>query len=131
MSCVVLDTNVVIAALAARGLCASVYVLCLEQHELFTSAFLAAELEEKLRMKLKFEGAHVRDVMAHYNDHFQTVVPQKLATGICRDPDDVTVIGTATSAGAEYLVTGDQDLLVLGQYESVRMVSPREFYQLS
>ena len=41
------------------------------------------------------------------------VVPQPLPAGVCRDPDDDAILATALAAEADYLVTGDQDLLVL------------------
>lgn len=47
------------------------------------------------------------------------------------DPKDDMVIATAVAAEAEYLVTGDRrHLLVLGQYEGIRIVSPRAFLEV-
>ena len=46
---------------------------------------------------------------------------------VCRDPDDNVVIETALAGQAAYIVTGDEDLLALKRYESVRIVTPRSF----
>ena len=46
---------------------------------------------------------------------------------IWRDPDDDHVIATAIAVGATAIVTGDKDLLVLEQAQSVRIVAPRSF----
>ncbi len=43
------------------------------------------------------------------------------------DPEDDYVLATGRLARADYLVTGDHRLLALGQHESTRIVSPREF----
>jgi uncharacterized protein len=44
------------------------------------------------------------------------------------DPKDDPIIATAVAEKADYLVTGDQaHLLPLGQYDGIRIVSPREF----
>ena len=43
------------------------------------------------------------------------------------DPEDDAVLATARLGQADYLVTGDQELLMLGSYEGVRIVRPRDF----
>ncbi len=48
---------------------------------------------------------------------------------ICRDPDDDHVIAAALVVDADYIVTGDRDLLVLGQHERIQILSAREFIE--
>ena len=44
---------------------------------------------------------------------------------VCRDAPDDMVLATAVAAGADVLVTGDQDLLVLKKYRGIPIVTPR------
>jgi predicted nucleic acid-binding protein len=53
-----------------------------------------------------------------------------VAADACRDPDDLPVLGTSVAGQADYLVTGDQDLLTLRSFHGVAIVSPREFYEV-
>lgn len=53
-----------------------------------------------------------------------------LASGVCRDPDDDKFLSCAVEGRADYLVTGDDDLLALGDYRGIRIVTPRQFIQL-
>jgi len=49
------------------------------------------------------------------------------APGVCRDPDDDALLGCAAAGGADYLVTGDDDLMSVRRYGGVAVVSAREF----
>jgi uncharacterized protein len=57
-----------------------------------------------------------------------TVVPVTVeVTGVATHPEDDLVLATAVSGRVDYLVTLDRQLLRLGVYEGVRIVSTREF----
>jgi predicted nucleic acid-binding protein len=43
------------------------------------------------------------------------------------DPNDDHVIATALAVKAEAIVTGDKDLLALGEYQAVRIITARAF----
>jgi putative PIN family toxin of toxin-antitoxin system len=55
------------------------------------------------------------------------VVPLPEIDPVCRDHDDDHVLAAALAAKASTIVTGDKDLLALGQYRTVRIVTPRAF----
>jgi len=47
--------------------------------------------------------------------------------GVSRDEDDDPILGTALAASANYVVTGDNDLLSLGSFRSILIITPRQF----
>ena len=51
-------------------------------------------------------------------------------TAVARDPKDDIVIATALKARASYIITRDDDLLSLRQYEGITMISPEAFMGL-
>ncbi|MEE9258816.1 MAG: putative toxin-antitoxin system toxin component, PIN family, partial [Nitrospinaceae bacterium] len=54
-----------------------------------------------------------------------TPAPESPSSIPIRDPDDAQVLASALEAGADILVTGDQDLLSLGDKAGIRIVDPR------
>ena len=130
MSRVVLDTNVVFAAFAARGLCESVFELSLERHDLFISDHLVGELRSKLHDRLKMPVGAVEDIVELYSSQATLLTPVELPPDTCRDPDDVAVLGLALAASADYIVTGDKDLLSLEKFTDIPIVTPRAFHDL-
>ena len=49
---------------------------------------------------------------------------------ICRDPKDDFLLALASSGNADYLITGDDDLLVLGELNSVKIQNPASLVTL-
>jgi uncharacterized protein len=57
-----------------------------------------------------------------------TIVPVTVAVhGIASHPEDDVVLATALSGGAQFLITSDHDLLGLGEYEGLYIVSAAQF----
>lgn len=125
---VVLDTNVLVAALVAKGLCLEVVQRTIRMRCLASSTALLDELESTLQLKFEVTPA-VALFLALLREQTTLVDPFVLPQPICRDPDDDVVLGTAMAAGADVIVTGDKDLLVLGVYEGIGIQSSRQFLQ--
>ncbi len=51
-------------------------------------------------------------------------------TGICRDPKDDKLLACAVEGNADYIVTGDIDILDIGSYKGVKIVTPKDFLAL-
>jgi len=57
----------------------------------------------------------------------QFVAGEYEIAGVSGDPDDDKYIAAAVEGLAEFIVTGDADLLALTAYEGIRIISPRAF----
>lgn len=124
---VVLDTNVLIAAFVSRGRCAQLLEHCAEAHEMVTSAGLLDEYVEKLVRKFKLTPDLAGGNTALLRSMMEVVEPLPLSIPVCRDPDDDLVLATAVAGSCDCIVTGDKDLLVLGSYGAVDIISPGDF----
>ena len=131
MTRICLDSNVLVAAFAARGLCADLLRLVLSEYELVVPELVAQEVRRTLTEKLK-AGPEALSAVEAVFQRFE-IIPEGHAPSpiAVRDPDDERVLADAISAGAEILVSGDQDLLVVAEGSPIRILSPRAFMTLA
>ncbi len=127
---VLLDTNVIIAAFAARGLSADVLELCLSGHTVITSEHIFSEVREKLTGKISLPASIADDIIAYLREYSILAVPLPVTDMECRDKEDLPILGAADAGHADYLITGDKDLLVLQQYKNIRIITPRQLWEL-
>jgi putative PIN family toxin of toxin-antitoxin system len=125
---VVLDTTVIVAAFAARGLCAEVFEVCVSGHSIVLSEHILSETQDKLIKKVKLPQKAALAIIDYLRGIAEIVTPVRLDKSICREKDDVIIIGTAISGLANFIITGDEDLLILKTYKDVKIVMPRQFW---
>src|SRR5210317_1516172 len=101
---IVLDANVIIAAFAARGLCESIMEVCLSDHKLLLCDELLEEILRNLRLKIKLSDKIVDNISDLLMEQASMIDPVPLSPDICRDPDDVKILGLAVAANANYIV---------------------------
>lgn len=119
---VVIDTNLVLSALVfAQGRLSPLRLAWQGTHcQPLVSSVTAAELIRVLAYpKFKLTTEDQQELLADYLPYCTTVrMPSKLpATPDCRDKFDLPFLQLAVAGKADYLVSGDQDLLSLdGQF---------------
>jgi putative PIN family toxin of toxin-antitoxin system len=127
---VVLDSSVLIAAAISRaGVCAELLEDVLTQHELVISDFIAEEVGRKLRDRFNFPESEVRQLRRFLGRMATAVVPTNLPANVCRDANDIPVLGTAVAASASVLVTVDKDLLALDGFLGIAIILPGDFWR--
>jgi putative PIN family toxin of toxin-antitoxin system len=128
---VFLDTNVLVAAFATRGLCADLLRTILAEHELLSSATVCDELARILVEKIRVPEATVREVAAFLRASASFPdTPSHPPPVTIRDPDDAVILSEALALRANVLVTGDKDLLEAGAVAGIRILDPRGFWRL-
>jgi putative PIN family toxin of toxin-antitoxin system len=124
-----LDTNVLIAALVARGVCSDLLEHCVRRHVVISSRPLLDELENVLTRKFNQRPGDVRAAVRLFEETFRLVVPEVLESPLCRDADDDVVLATARTGECGAIVTGDHDLLVLDPFHGIRVLAPAAFWK--
>lgn len=127
---VVIDTNVFVSALLfggrpgqIRDLWKNGLIIPLVSTETFAE-FRAVLSYPKFKLSKREISAILNDEVLPYIEPIEITNPQN---GICRDPHDDMFLSTATCGNALYLITGDQDLLVLKTHGTVQILTVNEF----
>jgi len=126
---VFLDTNVLASAAATRGLCADVLRHVFASHQLFISEQVLNELKSVLKFKFGVSQDLIDDFIWLLQQDTVLAQPAQPPRVELQDKDDLPILGTAIAAGAEVLVTGDKELLDLGNIEDLEILSPRQFWE--
>ncbi|MFN8657758.1 MAG: putative toxin-antitoxin system toxin component, PIN family [Candidatus Obscuribacterales bacterium] len=129
----VIDTNIWISALLGIGNPKKIKDhLSQEHYQAICSTELVDELLDVLsrpKFAQKITDIDAADLVRLLKRAATFVQPEELAQ-TSRDPKDDVFLACSIAAGADYLVTGDQDLLSLGEFQGTKIVTAREFLQL-
>jgi len=126
---VFLDTNVLVSAFAARGLCADLLELVLLEHEFVMGRQVLDELNKALTAKLRLPPAQAKAIVNFVSGEAAQVIDQTQPARVRADPADARVLGEALAAKAVAFVTGDAALIGLRAIENLEIVSPRGFWE--
>jgi len=125
----VFDNNVLVSAALLAGVPRLAFDKLLDNGTVLISVPVLLELAEVLNRE-KFDKYVTRDERMRFMVGFLKVA-EMIETGetiaVCRDPKDDKLLELATSGNADFLVTGDKDLLVLNPFRGVKIITPREF----
>ena len=126
---VVLDTNVLISAIAFEGKPREVFRKALTgQMRLAISEDILGELEGVLSgKKFKYSKEVIRSIRKLIEDLAEFVIPQKEVKKIKKDPDDNRILECSVEAEAHFIISGDNHLLELKQYKNIRIITPSEY----
>ncbi|MBL8075513.1 MAG: putative toxin-antitoxin system toxin component, PIN family [Nitrospira sp.] len=120
-----LDTNVMVSAYTARGICADLLRYILAEHELLTGEVNLLELRRVLKDRFHASVEISETIEAELRDETIIPKPAKPSPIPIRDPDDRWVLASAVDGQADLFVTGDQDLLAVADQAPIAIVDPR------
>ncbi len=127
----VFDTNILFSATGWRGN----PFQCVERARIgeirvVTCPELVEELAEKLELRLRFSPEQVAETLADYLGFLRVVQIPKVLNAVPRDPEDNMVLECAIEGQAQYVVSGDNDLLVLKVFRGIQIVRASDFLKV-
>jgi putative PIN family toxin of toxin-antitoxin system len=131
---IVLNTNVLISAvLSPNGTARKAFDEAIANYRMIQSGVTYEELVSRLQKKKfdKYVSVEDRIDFLAMIRRYSEFISVKAEITLCSDPDDNKFLDLAIAEKAEYLITGDQDLLVIGNLDSTKIVRPAEFLTLT
>jgi uncharacterized protein len=131
---VVLDSSVLVSGFLTEGGTTATLLSRYRQEAfvLCSSPWIVEETERALLRprnieRYRYRPEDVRQFLEGLARSAQFFRDATQVAAVVRDPSDDQVIACAVAARADYLVTGDDDMLVLAEYQGIRIVTPRQF----
>ena len=126
---VFLDTNVLVSALATRGLCAELYERLLVEHEVVIGEPVVAEVLDVMRRKFRAGNDLLAKVEAELR--LLEIIPAQPAAPKLpiQDREDPWIVACALAGKVDCFVTGDAELLGLGKVKNLPIFSPRACWE--
>lgn len=98
---------------------------------LTVSEAILYEIADVLARKFDFTPEDIAESRGWITGMARTVTPRAELDVIKEDPSDNRILECAVAAGSDYIVSGDKDLLRLGRYDSIRILSVADFLDLA
>ena len=131
----ILDTNIYFSAFVFDKRILRLVDYCFETHQIYTSFEILDEIQNVLFRKKtqtiikNFDLGVTQKFISKITDESLIKKPTK-EVFLCRDPKDNKFLELAQEVQANYIITGDLDLLDLKQFESCKIITPVEFIKI-
>lgn len=129
---IVIDTNIWISFLIGKTFLGLYSVFEKKEIEIITSR---QQIEEILRVldKPKFNklfSFQEKEFLLHLIERNTKMVEIKSKVNVCRDKKDDFILNIALNGKADYIITGDSDLLILNPFENIQIITYRELINI-
>ncbi len=128
------DTNVLVSTYTdfeEKGTCCKLTDFVLRNpHHQFIVAEIILEEFERVMARFKIPSALMQEILLALREEEVIPTSKKPIPVSVRDPDDIHVLASALEAQADVLVTGDKDLLILGDTAGIKIVDPRTLWEM-
>lgn len=129
---VIIDSNVWISLSMSKKLEDLEEIIIKKSIVLLYSEKLVSEITGVInRPKFrKYFAKNISELLIYFFKTYGVLIEITSNILICRDPDDNFLLNLAVDGNADYLVTGDKDLLILEKINSTKIITIKDFKQL-
>lgn len=127
---IVFDTNVIISAFIATGICKDILEYAVETHNVIISPYILEELRKKLIGKLGFSERDYREIRDLLKQHLTIIRESKEYRLSFSDKKDIQILQLCLTVDADILITGDMKIQKLKRVGKTQIISLSEFWEI-
>ena len=130
---IVIDTNIFVSSFFWKGNPRKVFDRVIDGFdELFITDEILNEIKSVMsKEKFNLEKHEVEDYIKIIEHFSHKIFFDNEIENISRDPDDNKILKCGLDGQVDYIVSGDNDLLVLKEYKGIKIISPKEYLEIS
>jgi len=137
MTKIIFDTNIYFSAIGWDGDLLDIVNDCFANSDIaiFSSENISQELSLKLKSDKFFKLTKNKISPDLVQQTLKAIIEDSTAAeinikiNVCRDPNDNKFLELAKTVGANFLITGDRDLLILKEFEGTKILKPSKFLE--
>lgn len=125
---IVFDTNVLISATLWENSVAQKFLFkCINENiQIFSSQEIIEEYKEILARDFNYNEQEIGEVLEKVFLFLNLASPDKKVDAVKEDADDNKIIECALESSAEYIISYDNHLLKLGEFQGIKIIRPEE-----
>ena len=126
---IVIDTNIFVSSFFWGGYPREVFERVINGlDELFITDEVLIEIKSVMSSnKFSVNRGEIEDYVKIIEKYSTKIISKKISASISRDVDDDKILQCGLDGNVDFIITGDNDLLVLKDYENIRIMKPREY----
>jgi putative PIN family toxin of toxin-antitoxin system len=129
---IVIDSNIFVSSFFWGGHPREIFERVINGlDELFITDGIIKEITTVMSSK-KFtvNNSEIEDYVRIIKKYSKKVIAKKVPESISRDRDDDKILQCGFDGNVDFIVTGDNDLLVLKEYEAIKIIKPKDYLEM-
>jgi len=128
---VAIDTNVLVSAIIDNGKHRLLLLKLLQEHIALLSPMILAELADVIiRDKFAITNSEVNRFLSSLTKTSKIIQDKPRFKIIIEDPDDDVILNAAYNGKADYIITGDKDLLTWKKFKNIKILNVPELLEV-
>lgn len=124
------DTNVLIASFLGSYSCAEIIEDAYHHYDVIYTDHLIKEINKVLDNKFHFDKKLIKEFIDFIENYFIYGKTAGKIEKVCRDKNDDYILADALINNIDFIITGDNDLLELNKYKSIRIILPKDYWKI-
>jgi putative PIN family toxin of toxin-antitoxin system len=129
---IVIDSNIFVSSFFWGGHPKEVFERVINGFdELFITDEIIKEIISVMSSKkFNVNSSEIEDYIKIIGKYSKIIISKSVLGSISRDRDDDKILQCGLDGNVDFIITGDKDLLVLKEYETIKIIKPKDYLEI-